>query len=204
MTDDPMILHETPKAPRRLPSAGMQPAVCYHVEHMGQDVMEPMKRDDGTMSEAKLVNKFRLFFELGETLPDDAGQYAGLQFTIASRNITLSTFKQSALAKILKAWLGMKEDELEGFDVRSLRGRQALLNIQHQERRDGKGSYAVIAGYNPPMKGQPAVPITITELSPRMRAWIDKDKAELASRVESFLKQQDAQPEKEGFDEVPF
>lgn len=180
-----MILRDEPKPQRELPKVGMHPAVCVFVTYMGEDVQEGMKDEKtGKMKPDKIVKKIRLSFELAQKLA--SGEMAGRQMMQSTRNITLSTFEQSNLTKMLVSWLGMKLDEMEGFDIRLLKGRQALLNIAHQMRKDGTGSYAKIVSVNPPMDGQASVPVTVTE-EPK---WLEKDRDEMRGRVADFLRRQ--------------
>lgn len=183
--DDPMILKEPPKPQRELPKPGMHPAVCCLVTYMGEDVQEGMKDEKtGRMKPDKLVKKIRLSFELAQKLT--TGEMAGRQMMQSTKNITLSTFEQSNLSKILVSWIGLKPSELEGFDVRGLYGKQALLNIAHQLTQDGKRTYAKIVSINPPMDGQVVVEPTVHE-EPK---WLADDRAEMATRVADFLRRQ--------------
>lgn len=67
---------------------------------------------------------------------------AGNPFRISTRPMRISAKDNSTLYGFLRSWLGRAPQI--GWDYAELKGRQALLTIDLETRRDGSGSYPVI------------------------------------------------------------
>lgn len=195
MLDDDIPVPESSGPPRAIPDEGLHNALCVSVIHMG-DVLE-----DFPGSEPRVVQKARLFFELEDVLPADAGEYAGKPFMLSTNDITLSAHEKGNLSKLLKGWLGKEcPERIAGFALKSLVGRQATLNVIHKEKKSG-GFAARIEKVLPPQKGaKKLVPVATSR-----PAWVDKSIKENAEKVARFRASQAAMPaDGGGFDEVPF
>jgi hypothetical protein len=183
--------------PRHIPDEGLQHALCVNVIHMG-DVLE-----DFPGSEPKVVAKARIFFELQEVLPADAGEYAGKPYMLSTSGITLSSHEKGNLSKLLKGWLGKEcPEKIAGFPLKSLIGRHATLNVIHKEKKDGTMA-ARIEKILPAQKGA----AKLAPVATAAPAWVAREKEENAKKVEQFRRAQDSRAADHaggGFDSVPF
>ncbi len=134
--------------------AGVHDAVCSHVIDLGFEYSEQFQKES---------RKVMIIWEVNE--PSDNG----LPMTINKR-YTLSLNEKAALRKDLRGWRGtdFTEEQLKGFDVEVLRGKQCQLHIIHNEK-DGK-TYANIAAVLPKGKNSPAIQVVSTEIP----EWIQK------------------------------
>ncbi len=87
-----------------------------------------------------------------EILDDDVRRDDGQPYVVSKR-FTQSLHEKAALRKTLAAWRGrdFTAQELAGFDLAALLGKDAFLSIIHADK-DGK-TYANIAGVMRPPKG---------------------------------------------------
>lgn len=134
--------------------AGVHDAVCSHVIDLGYEYSEKFQKED---------RKIMIIWEINE--PSDSG----LPMTINKR-YTLSLNEKAALRKDLRGWRGQDftEEQLKGFDVEVLKGKQCQLHIIHNEK-DGK-VYANIASVLPKGKSSPPLSVVVTEIP----EWIQK------------------------------
>jgi hypothetical protein len=77
---------------------------------------------------------------------------------LVSKRYTASLHEKAALRKELAAWRGrdFTEAELDGFDLDSVIGVAALLNVVHAKSQDGMKTYANVASIMPLPKGMKA------------------------------------------------
>lgn len=96
----------------------------------------------------KVVPKVRLVFALSEHMDD------GRPFLVAQQ-YTASLSEKANLRKALEAWRGrpFTADELKGFDVETVIGANAIVQVVHAQR--GDRTYANIQAIMKPMKGMP-------------------------------------------------
>lgn len=140
--------------------AGVHDAVCSFVEDLGYEYSEKFQKED---------RKIVIVWEVNEPMED------GRPFTISKR-YTLSLGDKAHLRKDLEGWRGQKftEEQLKGFDVEVLRGKQCQLQIIHTEK-NGK-VYANIQTVLPKGKHSPTIQVVATEVP----EWIEKLKEENA------------------------
>lgn len=134
--------------------AGVHDAVCSHVIDLGYEYSEQYQKES---------RKVMIIWEVNE--PSESG----LPMTINKR-YTLSLNEKAALRKDLEGWRGQKftEEQLKGFDVEVLKGKQCQLHIIHNEK-DGK-VYANIASVLPKGKNSPSIQVVNHEIP----EWIQK------------------------------
>lgn len=133
---------------KRVP-AGQWPARCVGVIDLGTQSTQYPGED------AKMQRQVMLQFEVyGE---DDAGvpltvehEGAEVPMQISTRRMTMSLNEKANLRKTLHAWRGrdFTPEELEGFSIAKLIGAPALLNVVHEEGKNGK-TYAGIFSITP-------------------------------------------------------
>ena len=138
---------------RELPDAGMMRARCVAVLDLGTHIDKKFPVDDkGRPNRRHLI---QIQFELDQLM-----EYEGEKKPMmATLRLALSMNKKASLRKHLESWRGKPFDEEElkksgGFDISTILGKPALLNIQHSS----DGQYANITSINPPMKGSEAAP----------------------------------------------
>lgn len=134
--------------------AGVHDAVCAFVVDLGYEYSELYQKES---------RKILIMWEVNEPMED------GRPFTIHKR-YTLSLNEKAALRKDLEGWRGLKftDEQLKGFDVEVLKGKQCQLHIIHNEK-DGK-TYANIQSVLPKGKNSPAVQVVSSEVP----EWINK------------------------------
>lgn len=134
--------------------AGVHDAVCAFVEDVGHEHSEKFD---------KFVHKVVIVWEVNVPMDD------GRPFMISKR-YTVSLSDKSHLRKDLEGWRSKKftEQELQGFDLEVLRGKQCQLHIIHTEK-NGK-TYANIQSVLPKNKNAPAIQVVATEVP----EWIGK------------------------------
>lgn len=123
--------------------AGVHDAICSHVIDLGFEYSEKFQKED---------RKIMIIWEVNEPAEN------GLPMTI-SRRYTLSLNEKATLRKDLRGWRGadFTDEQLKGFDVEVLKGKQCQLHILHNEK-DGK-TYANIASVLP--KGKNSLPLQV-------------------------------------------
>jgi hypothetical protein len=133
---------------KRVP-AGQWPARCVGVIDLGTQSTQYPGED------AKMQRQVLLQFEVyGE---DEAGvpltvEHEGdeVPLQISTRRMTMSLNEKANLRKTLHAWRGkdFTPEELKGFSIAKLIGAPALLNVVHEEGKNGK-TYAGIFSITP-------------------------------------------------------
>ena len=105
-----------------LPEAGLHNAVCSKIFDLGTQ--------EGF--EGKPRHELVVYWELEEKIPD--GEYAGKPFT-AMKSYTASLNEKARLREDLESWRGraFTPDELQGFDLDNVIGKQCTLNLVHKE-----------------------------------------------------------------------
>lgn len=124
---------------------GVHQAVCVDVIDKG--IVESAFVDEKT-GQKKFQHKIDLAWELNEDRDD------GKRFTVYKR-YTLSLNEKATLRKDLESWRGraFTRDEEMGFDVETVIGINALVNVQHHTK--GDKTYANVISVMPLMKGMP-------------------------------------------------
>lgn len=141
--------------------AGVHDAVCAFVEDLGYEYSEQFQKES---------HKVVIVWEINQPMED------GRPYMISKR-YTLSLNEKANLRKDLEGWRGQKftEDQLKGFDLEVLRGKQCQLQIIHNEK-DGK-VFANIQAILPKGKYSPSIQVVATEVP----EWILKLKEENAA-----------------------
>jgi hypothetical protein len=105
---------------------GQHRAVCCDVVDLGMVTSQ-------WEGQTRTAHKVRLVFQIDEPMDD------GRPFMV-SQQFTLSLHEKAALRKFLEGWRGVAftAQELAGFDVETLLGANALLQIIHAHKPDGK------------------------------------------------------------------
>lgn len=161
-----MISDSTPESTPA--PAGLHQAVCAFVEDIGEE----MYQDSG-----KWQRKVVVCWELAETMDD------GRPWMISQR-YTASLNEKATLRHHLESWRGrpFTEDELEAFDLETIRGVGCQLQIIHKPKVSGGGKRAAILAVVPLPKGVPAPSIK----NPEPPKWIaetrEKNRAAMAKR----------------------
>jgi hypothetical protein len=66
---------------------------------------------------------------------------------IASRDMKISANEKSTLYGFLKSWIG--EAPKMGWDYVEMKGKKALITVDHEQRKNGDGFYATIVSVSP-------------------------------------------------------
>lgn len=122
---------------------GVYAAVCIGVVDMGE-------QESTFKGKTRYADRVKLIFELpGETMEID-GEEKPRQL---SRNFTFSVSPRSGLRQFLNQWFGktISDDDFNDFELYTLLGRPAMLNVVHSE----DGQYANISGATALPKGFP-------------------------------------------------
>lgn len=131
---------------RELIPQGMHVARCYSMIHVGTTTWE-------YKGEKKSTNKVRLTWEFPNEVRvfDEA---KGEQPMVLSMEFTLSMYEKAKLRQTLENWRGKKftDKEADGFDITKLLGQPCMINVTHQEAKNGN-IYARIGSVNPLPKG---------------------------------------------------
>jgi len=123
---------------------GVHPARCYRIIDLGTQTTN-------WEGQTKRAHKVVLTWELlGDERMGD-----GRPFSISKR-FTMSTHEKSVLRPFLESWRGraFTPEEIARFDVTAVLGAPCLLNVTHDQGKDGT-TYANIAGCMPLPKGMP-------------------------------------------------
>lgn len=117
--------------------------------------------DGHTSSARKLVLGFELPTELRTFRPDE-----GARPVLICREFTTSLGKKANLRKFLEGWRGraFTKEELEGFDLSVLAGKECMLNIIHKDKADGS-TKAIIDSASRIMKGATCPPRVLPLIS---------------------------------------
>jgi hypothetical protein len=121
--------------------AGVHQAVCVDVIDMGM-VLEQFPGQS-----AKDVHKIRLAWQIEENMNN------GKPFLVQKR-YTLSLHEKANLRHDLEGWRArpFTDEELAGFDVEAVIGKNCLLNVVHSTKPGGK-TYANVSAVMPLKKG---------------------------------------------------
>jgi hypothetical protein len=124
---------------------GPHQAVCVDVIDLGLITSNFIDEKTG---QKKVQHKVDVAWQIGEKRDD------GKRFVVYKR-YTLSIHEKATLRKDLESWRGrpFTEAELKRFDVESVIGANALINVQHNTK-DGK-TYANVVSVMPIIKGMP-------------------------------------------------
>jgi len=132
---------------------GIYQAVCYCVIDLGTHFDQKWEKDS---------HKLHIGWEIPELriMVDRDGVKVDLPRVISNR-YTLSLGERATLRKHLEAWRGKKftSTELEGFDIFSVLGANAQIQVTHSTSADGSRVYANIGAIM-------AIPKTMVSLKP--------------------------------------
>lgn len=141
---------------RELIPAGMHQAYLYRIIYLGT-----IKREyEGVERQAQKIwidfefPKFMVEFE-----DKDTKEKKSFAKTIG-QEMTLSLHEKGKLLPMIEGWLGRKltSDELISFDVCSLLGKPALVNVTHSAPNAKGKVYENISSINPIVDGMPLEP----------------------------------------------
>jgi len=138
-------------------------AVCTFVHDIGLQAGEYQGKPN-------LAHKVIVSWELAEKMTQ--GEFAGKPFMV-SKYYTLSLSEKANLRKDLENWRGkgFSQDELNGFDVESIKGSNCLLSITETE--NGKRKVSGVAALP---KGMAPIAPTQTEPSDKFMEWIQRER----------------------------
>jgi hypothetical protein len=141
--------------------SGVHDAVCAFVEDLGMEFNDQYQKEE---------HKVLIMWEVNEPM-DDGRPY------MISKKYTISLHEKAQLRKDLEGWRGTKftEEQLKGFDVEVLKGKQCQLHIIHNEK-NGK-TYANIQAVLPKGKNSPAISVVAQEVP----KWVNEQKKENAA-----------------------
>jgi len=142
--------------------AGVHNAICAFVEDVGMEYSELYDKEH---------HKVVVCWEINVPMSD------GRPYMI-SKSYTVSLSDKSNLRKDLEGWRGKKftDEELKGFDLEVLRGKQCQLHIMHNDK-NGR-TYANIQSVLPASKD---VKLSIVNQEPP--AWIAERRENNAKRL---------------------
>ena len=102
--------------------AGNYQGVCYAIKDIGTHSFE-------YQGETKRAHKVVLLYEVDELIQIE-GTYKDKRYVV-SEELTLSLHEKAKLRQRIEGWFGreLSEEELDGFDLESLVGRNGMLNI---------------------------------------------------------------------------
>lgn len=157
---------------------GTQQAVCVDVVDLGHH--------PNPFTAGKTQHKVLVVWQL-ETLKGDGAR------RLAHKRYTLSLEERAILRHDLESWRGkhFTDHELEGFDVESVIGANALLNIIHQ-KNDGSGkTYANIASVSSLARGMVKMKADGYVRPDFIAGWVAKDTAPIEPSDERMLDAED-------------
>lgn len=136
----PFIVSEDSGSPREMPEPGLCNAVCAYVEDLGVELSKY----------GKLQHRCVIGFELDQRMSE--GENADKRF-ILTNWYTASLYEGSNLRRDLEAWRGrpFTPEELAGFDLETVLGVGATVNVVHGTNKAGKPK-AEIASISPRYK----------------------------------------------------
>lgn len=121
--------------PKVLVPAGSHAARLYSIIHVG-NVPDSMR-------ESGRRNVIRFTWELPEEMREFNGEQKPM---VIGAKYTVSLNEKSNLRPVVETLLGKFEDEdIEGFDIKSLLGKECLISVVHKKSSQG-GDYAAVAG----------------------------------------------------------
>lgn len=158
--------------------AGVYPARCYSMVHMGT-IKESFNGED------KLLNKVRLTFEL-PTEMEVFKEENGPQPRVLSKEFTLSLSDKANLLAFLNSWRGkaLTDEERKSFDITVLVGATCMLTISHKTSKQGK-TYAEISGIGKLMKGM----VIPDQINPSVIFSVNSFDADTFDKFPDFLKE---------------
>lgn len=174
-----IIAKSTGSTQRELIPAGLYPARCYQMIHVGSV-------DENIMGDVKHLNKVRIGWELPTELRVFNAE-KGEQPIVISKDFTLSMHEKSALRIALKSWRSkdFTEEEAAAFDITKLLGVPCMLNIIHKpSKKDPTKIYEEISGISPLPKGMTCPP----QVNPTQELSYDNWNEELFNSMPDFIK----------------
>lgn len=168
----------TPTTTREPIPAGLYPARCYQMIHIGTV-------EESFEGVAKKVNKVRIGWEL----PTETRVFKeenGEQPCVISKEYTLSLHEKSALRSMLKSWRSkdFTEEEALAFDITKLLGVPCMINISHKKSADGTKTYDNISAVTPMPRGMDCPP----PINPRLVFEHDSPNMEVLEALPDFIK----------------
>lgn len=138
------------KQERELIKAGLHTAYLYRVIYLGTQ----KKTFEGKeVQQQKIWIDFELPKEVVEYEDKETKEKKSFVRTIGGE-YTLSLSEKGKLLPLIQGWLGrsLTAEELQGFDICTLLGKPAFLNVAHQTSKGGT-TFANIASIAPVMDG---------------------------------------------------
>lgn len=137
----------TQQAYELVPS-GNHVARVYRVLHLGtlsEMYMGEKKMNDKVMIGFELLNEKKVF-----------RQDKGEEPFVVSREYTLSMASKANLRKLIEGMFGvaLQDGEANSFDIFGIIGQPCLVNVIHQDSKNGK-RYSIVTGASPIPKGIP-------------------------------------------------
>ncbi len=154
--------------------AGTHKAVCYGVFDLGYQ--KTIWSGKETIKPQVIIS-----WEIDEKITTD-GEYKGKRFVISNK-YTLSLSEKANLRKHLESWFGgsFEKYEEKGFDIEKLVGKNCLINIVHNKKKNSDKIYANIAGVMALTKGTEQM---IPENKNEPTEWIQKKQAEAVKTLD--------------------
>lgn len=159
-----LTISETQKMERKLPEAGASVGVLFSLVDLGH------QKTNYNNEGEKWTPKVRLAFEL----PDQTDEYSVEENgkttkvtkpMVVSVEHTRSLGEKANLRKFLEQWRGQTftKKELDGFSLKNLLGKPAMLTLIHKTSKQGR-EYCAIAGASKLPKGLQAPASTVNPL----------------------------------------
>lgn len=147
--------------------AGIHDAICAFVVDMSYEYSEMYNN---------WSHKIQVCWEINEPMSD------GKPFMLSKR-YSLTLGKKALLKKDLEGWRGRNftEEELKGFDVEKLIGKQCQLQVIHNEK--GGKTYANIQTVLPKGKNSPTLAVVNTVVPEWIRKLADDNAAKYAQHL---------------------
>ena len=147
----------------KLVSEGFHQAVCKGIYDLG---LQENNYKDNKKTEHKVI----IAWELDERVTDE-GEHKGKRYVL-TREYTVSLYEKANLRRDLSSWRGrdFTEQELQGFDLKSIIGANCWLEVVHN------GEYANIKSvkiFKPLMQGQELPQkMVVEDISGNIPKWI--------------------------------
>ena len=139
--DMPVLLAEETGAGYELPPKGMWQGICYSIIDLGTNYWEYQWKPT-------VQKKFRIGFEFSADTETEQDKI----FTI-HKELTLSFWETSKLRELIDSWNGwqttMTDQEVKWFNVYSLLGKEASINVVYKKSKTSWKDYADIAALAP-------------------------------------------------------
>lgn len=126
------------KIQRKLPKTGLQPARCYAIIDIGKQV-QVFKGERKEPSQLVLI-----CFEFTKFMHKFKEDQPAQPLTIF-QEYTYSLGDRAKLPKVLKSWARLNKP-IAQINLKPYLGQYCMLNVEHQQSKDGQNTYAKISG----------------------------------------------------------